>query len=117
MKTYKWTEQQKKALRGSIRKWSMISKGKGYDEGRENCPCCMIWHHPEEGEKDRECVGCPIMEFTGKYGCANTPYSYWYDNVGEDQDERRLAEYDSHFETAKAELNFLRAVYLAGGGK
>lgn len=94
MKTYKWTEQQKKALRGSIRKWVNIDNGSGANEGASNCPCCIAFIK-NRGPK-KSCKGCPIYEFTGKMNCYGTPY---YSN------------------DAETELNFLRAVYLAGGGK
>ena len=106
MKTYKWTEEQKKALRGSIRKWVKIVNGTGTDEGASNCPCCLKWNNIHN-EYD-ECKGCPIMEFTGKSGCKDTPHELYIDfsvPVSENQ------------ELAISELNFLRAIYLAGGGK
>ena len=114
MKTYKWTEQQKKALRGSIRKWVKIYKGTGHDEGTDNCPCCKIWHNLSD---DKKCVGCPISEFTGHDECSNTPYSYWQDNILIDKDGSRFANHEREREIARSELNFLRAVYLAGGGQ
>lgn len=98
MKTYRWTEEQKKALRGSIRKWQRIVNGTGIDDGTENCACCKKWNH-----HGNRCVGCPIFQFTGRRGCEGTPYNLNYH--GEDIDKDI------------SELNFLRAVYLAGGGK
>ena len=99
MKTYKWTEEQKKALRGSIRKWTMILNETGTDEGAANCPCCYRWNYP-----GNSCKGCPIKEFTGAVGCEDTPYDL-------------VRNEHPTYEQSVIELNFLRAVYLAGGGK
>ena len=105
MKTFKWTEVQKKALRGSIRKWQKIVNGTGMDESYENCPCCKIWNKDGKGD----CIGCPIWMFTGVGGCEHTPYDI-YIGFEINADVRQL-------EKNMAELNFLKAVYLAGGGK
>ena len=100
MKTYKWTEQQKKALRGSIRKWVKIVNGTGEDEGADNCPCCKIW------AKKFSCKGCPIEQLTGEGDCRGTPYRYTLVcPTGEQKNANQV------------ELNFLRAVYLEGGSK
>ena len=111
MKTFKWTEQQKKALRGSIRKWQKVVNGKGIEMGADNCPCCKIWW------ADKDCEGCPIREFTGSTDCGDTPYAQWITSISPDQDGNRKAIFQNEQETAKTELNFLKAVYLAGGGK
>ena len=106
MKTFRWTEEQKKALRGSIRKWQRIVNGTLTDEGVDNCACCRIWWSPSNG-----CEGCPISEFSGDYGCRGTPYEGYVDD---DPDDPRFRYKDR---VAVQELNFLKAVYLAGGGK
>ena len=98
MKTFKWTEEQKKALRGSIRKWTKVYNGTGADNGADNCPCCKMWNTGEG------CGGCPVNTFTGEDECYGTPYR---------DPECGLPYTDA----SKAELNFLKAVYLAGGGK
>lgn len=99
MKTFKWTEKQKKALRGSIRKWQKIVNGTGDDEGADNCPCCQTF----DPSGYFPCKGCPIKEFTGISGCNKTPYDLYEDIES--------------IQSAIVELNFLKAVYLAGGGK
>ena len=111
MKTFKWTEQQKKALRGSIRKWQKIADMTGIDEGPDNCPCCKIWW------KDKDCEGCPISQFTCSTECMDTPYTQWMNTIQQDQDGNRKATFRSQQEMALSELNFIKAVYLAGGGK
>ena len=104
MQKFKWTEEQKKALRGSIRKWTKIVNGTGVDEGPDNCPCCKKWYENDD------CSGCPIREFTGKDGCGGTPYDLYNDRV-----ESPL--FPFQYDASVSELNFLRAVYLSGGGK
>ena len=101
MKAYKWTAEQKKALRGSIRKWEKIVDGTGTDEGHLNCPCCKIWFIV--GGREYNCVGCPIRTFTGVKECDETPYRQYV----------LLKDTSS----AKAEVRFLKKVYKAGGGK
>lgn len=98
MKQYVWTEEQKKALLGSIKKWEKIVKGEQQDKGKANCPCCeAFWVY-------KECTECPVRLFTGKWGCIDTPYANVLGNKPSKID-------------ASAEKNFLKAVYLAGGGK
>lgn len=102
MKTYKWTEQQKKALRASIKHWRKIVSGEVYTSTLSSCACCRLWNNPHE----TDCPGCPIEQFTGEGGCNGTPYPAF-----------QWAQSIHRSSTARSELNFLRAVYLAGGGK
>jgi hypothetical protein len=98
MKTYNWTTQQKKALRGSIKKWERIVAGVANDKGAVDCPCCVIWNSKMTGS-GIGCEGCPIKEFTGEDYCWGTPHenkTKWYE---------------------KRELKFLKKLYVAGGGK
>jgi hypothetical protein len=77
---YPWTEEQAEALWASVEHWlenwedPLRAKIFGDD-----CPCCALWSSDEE----MDCVGCPVMEHTGKPDCFNTP---WYAA----HDERRL---------------------------
>lgn len=103
MKTFKWNEEQLTALNGSIRKWARIVNGSLKDEGSENCPCCKKWIK-------EDCRGCPIKAFTGQGGCLGTPYEF-IDN------EFIIEDSEKFIDSAQQELNFLKAVYLAGGGK
>ena len=114
MKTFKWSEQQKKALRGSIRKWKNISDNKSDDKGWASCPCCVLWNG--EHEHDLNCHGCPIAAFTGEIECNGSPYRAWTDG-GYYIHTSPSDITEEGINIAKAEYNFLRAVYLAGGGK
>ena len=106
MKTFKWSEEQKKALLGSVRKWKRIAAGTSTNGGVNDCPCCAIW--VLKVVRGMRCKGCPIAQFTGKKECFDTPY---YDVYGDTLSE------NPSVRSATTELNFLRAVYLAGGGK
>ena len=110
MKTFKWSDQQKKALRGSIRKWKRISNGLDADGGSDNCPCCKLWN-----TEDNDCVGCPISTFTKQEFCAGSPYEIWERNGYNMNDPKDILV--EGIEIATSELNFLRALYLTGGGK
>src|SRR4030065_20519 len=93
MKTDTWTAQQKKALRGSIRKWERIVSGKAVNNGSADCPCCLTWLEPSG------CDGCPIKEYSGEDLCRGTPYA---NGKNETRPQR--------------ELKFLKKLYVAGGG-
>jgi hypothetical protein len=65
------------ALLGSIKHWienanaeyrSMVSVIS------TSCACCEIWNNRRLTEAGRECIGCPIYDFTGKTFCIDTPY-------------------------------------------
>ena len=60
-----------KALKGSIKKWKDIAKGKGEDRGSSNCPLCQLF---ENG-----CLGCPVDKVT-YLGCGRSPYEKWTDH-------------------------------------
>lgn len=59
-----------KALKGSITKWERIAERRGVDLGPDNCPLCKLFYK-------KECVGCPVMEKTGRAQCYSTPYITW----------------------------------------
>ena len=59
-----------KALRGSIKKWFELSKGRGDDRGSNNCPLCKLFYAVD-------CNGCPVKEKTMANLCKNTPYNNW----------------------------------------
>jgi len=67
----------------SIQKWEDIVKGKGENEGSENCGLCKRFYGSVWGF---HCHRCPIMKHTGSPFCRGTPYR-----------------------NAKAELNFLKS--------
>ena len=67
-------EETLEAIRGSIRKWSLIVHLEGADKGVYNCPLCDLFNNEEDG-----CQGCPIRTHTkGDNFCESTPYARWY---------------------------------------
>ncbi len=62
-------DQVRKALQGSIAKWTAIAKLEDVDRGAENCPLCKLFY------KGRgSCNGCPVKVETGKDVCYGSPY-------------------------------------------
>ena len=57
-------------IRGSIRKWSLISVGLGNDYGPENCPLCKMFYDFNA----QSCLECPVSNKTGQEFCNGTPY-------------------------------------------
>jgi hypothetical protein len=67
------------ALRLSYEKWWRNSLAETPDEfttGADSCPLCSLYHRMinESVAPDKCCHGCPVMKFTGKDTCRNTPY-------------------------------------------
>jgi len=56
------------AIHESIKKWDCIAQGIASDEGASNCPLCAMFF-------SNNCVGCPVMLFTGHEYCQFTPYA------------------------------------------
>lgn len=75
------------ALKGSIAKWEGIVAGG--PEG--DCPLCLMFFRGRPIEDI--CVGCPVMERTGRRMCRGTPY--WD---------------DTNPKQAQAELDFLKSL-------
>lgn len=65
------SEEARKALIGSIKKWEAITAGTGIKKGaQKNCPLCQKFYN-------LCCMGCPISEKTGYRYCTLTPYEEW----------------------------------------
>lgn len=90
------------ALRGSIKKWDLISKGKGRDLGTGNCPLCKLFVH-------RACIGCPVFTATKAIYCKYTPYAFWDKLVSENDDPSR-AKTQQQKAAARSMLEFLKAL-------
>lgn len=93
------------ALKGSIKKWEDIVAGTGVDSGADNCPLCGLFNNTES---EPMCVGCPVMNQTGKDGCAGTPYVEWCKQQVKSFDFPHKAKTDGQIAAAKAEVEFLR---------
>lgn len=95
-------------LKGSIGKWLKIKQSvKAVDVGADNCSLCVKYF-------EKECEGCPIYEYTGEEGCADTPYDKWHDHqedlhdLGDWGDEHhRFVDCDKCAKLANEMLGFL----------
>lgn len=65
-----------KALEGSIGKWSLICYGVAVDGGSDDCALCWKFHM-------HYCVGCPVLDRTGRDYCHESPYYEFDDEFGE----------------------------------
>lgn len=61
------------ALKKSIQKWGKNCRGSVFDTklGPDDCPLCALFNR---GENCPSCLGCPVLDSTGRHGCAGTPY-------------------------------------------
>jgi hypothetical protein len=105
----KWTEKQKRGLRGSIRKWKRVVKEGVNGNGlcSSDCTLCKLYQrYQHKTDKKPTCRGCPIRVVTGKDLCHRSPYRI-YAEYYEAYPELRQ-------DLAKAELQFLQAILKAG---
>lgn len=63
------------ALKGSIAKWEGIVSNTAVDMGPWNCDLCQKFLYPQG------CVGCPVLEKTGKTGCNGSPYEEFFETL------------------------------------
>jgi len=96
-----------KALKKSISHWKRMRDG-NYLEGEapEGAQCALCDHF---ACTDPICAGCPVMDRTGRNGCADTPYA-----------EAQFSYYDdgpyseSFKEAATREIEFLESLLPEG---
>lgn len=103
-----------KALQGSIAKWQAIVDGTGVDKGIKNCPLCLLFNN-DDTFIAHVCVGCPVMERTGKRFCRDTPHEKWVANC-KPSDELNVwvPGGERGLEAARAELDFLKSLLPEG---
>lgn len=75
-KMNEYSEEEMKALDGSIEKWDKISKGKLVDEGVYNCPLCTLHTGPGQG-----CSDCIVCKETKRAGCIGISYPIWKEHI------------------------------------
>lgn len=92
---------QESALRDSILNWELnllAVKTKILPKiGSDVCPCCIEF---------KECVGCPIAEYSDEVGCENTPY----ESVLRFYVEKEKIDWEQLEKAVKSELKFLKKV-------
>lgn len=64
------TKADRKALRGSIRKWENIVGRVEVDRYADNCPLCNLY--------PVSCERCPVMIYSGQSECRHTPWTKWH---------------------------------------
>ena len=69
-------QKQIELLDKSIEHWEDIAQGGGISTGTSSCPLCQQYY--DHLDKPL-CTGCPIQEYTGISGCAQTPYADYFD--------------------------------------
>lgn len=92
------------ALKGSIEKWRRIVYEGASNGGPKDCPLCVLFNNRETWFSNKVCVGCPVMEKTGLYGCGGTPYEML------EECENPINSDPEALEHAKAELAFLESL-------
>jgi hypothetical protein len=91
------------ALKESIKHWERLATGKRKENESifyPDCALCSLFYHNEPA-----CVGCPVMEATGKEYCQDSPWlevRRAYENYG--HDPLRF------YKTATRELEFLKSL-------
>ena len=64
------------AIKGSIKKWDMVSHLETDGDRRSNCPLCTLYW--AKGLTASRCCDCPIYEKTGEVECRGTPFYKWH---------------------------------------
>lgn len=102
------TPEVRKALEGSIRKWQRIVGGTGSDLGPNNCDLCKMFYTGGA----QTCVGCPVREKTGHWGCIGTPYELWehHHEIRHHTQFYKKAHCKQCMSLAKKELAFLKSL-------
>jgi hypothetical protein len=97
------------ALKGSIKKWELIVKGKEKDNGGTNCPLCILY-----AKSPGYCGECPISLKTKRVQCDDTPYEDWrkhHSQVHEKYPDKALSiDCPECKRLAKKELAFLKSL-------
>lgn len=99
------------ALRQSIDKWERNAVAEHHRDVRmepQDCPLCDVF-------QDNRCLGCPVMDATGRFGCWESPYEQADDAheewQGDPLDNRLRATFHA---AARAEAEFLRSLLPEG---
>lgn len=97
-----------KALLRSAHKWDKIAKGKGTDQGTDNCALCELFIA-------NFCRGCPVSAHTHNVWCVGSPYETW--DADKTERLRRMSDLDADWgwvpagqegrKVARAERDFL----------
>ena len=106
------------ALQASIEHWQELAGSTITPEnvtyikiGVGNCKLCYLFHPWYWGSEKGKCLGCPVRDKTGLWGCGGTPYmkvseikQSFLSYDGSDNAEERILEIK---ESIQEELDFL----------
>ena len=94
------------ALKASITKWETLIVT-GEEAGAIDCPLCIMFNNERTERLEKDCIGCPVFEKTGKKFCTGTPYGRHaavpYFGLGGEYDAQRRRH-------ALSEMRFLRSL-------
>jgi hypothetical protein len=102
-----------RALKGSIKKWESIIRGKEIDKGTDNCALCKLFCSDDEMCTNNG-THCPIYDRTTYTGCEGSPYDEWSEHQSDCHEA--CAPDGSKIECgvceriAKSELKFLKSL-------
>lgn len=106
-----------KALQDSIERWERLANStpnKGESIGPGDCPLCARFHLPV-GERALKCIGCPVMDKTGKQFCYDTPFIE-VENIADSdrwENDAQLFKSEEFIIAAEKELEFLKSLLPA----
>lgn len=81
----------RKALKGSIAKWTAIAAGVMKDGGSSDCALCTMFRKTHHGPLT--CYGCPIKEHTGQHNCNKSPYCTWLNTAQTPEDAKPMVKF------------------------
>jgi hypothetical protein len=70
----------------AYQKWVNIALFDHEDGGSRDCAWCAEYLF--NGDREYDCTGCPIREYTGHQHCEESPYRRWTDHYREHHTER-----------------------------
>lgn len=97
-------------LKLSIEHWRRLATGsRKKDEGVSvtQCALCAKFNTPVSKYTEK-CKGCPVMQFTGKQFCRDTPFEH-AESLSEDG-EREYLDSEVFQDAAQKELEFLESL-------
>jgi len=98
-----FSNEQKKAIEGSIDKWMDIVNGDAENLGTENCPLCLLYN-------DKICDGCPVAIKTKEINCKGTPFDKWAKHMGMHRVEHEFVQCEECIDIAIEEMEFLEGL-------
>jgi hypothetical protein len=105
------------ALKASIRKWGRLACQADCIEVNiwaESCPLCAIYNPKDNPVESPMCVGCPVMNSTGKDECRGSPWGRASGELWTWRDNKSGHGRDAFHAAARDMADFLRTLLPAG---